>query len=136
MKKRESQITVKIVQLFREGKLDFSYRYNPLYTFEDYDRRDDHEFIAEYNSLSIRLGRRRVIVIDKEPQQTDRHFPSTVDFPLARELVAIYRELYRKHEAAINEVLEAQEDPNREPHDRGTQDRDRDATAILGKLSI
>ena len=134
MKKREKQMASNIVELFKDGKLDFLYSYNPLFTFSNYDRRDDHEFVAEYQSLSIRLRRRRVMVVDKELQQTDRHFEPTVDFPHTRELKKIYGELYHKHKAEIEEVLNAQEDYNQKLHKPVTQDRDDDTTTILEKL--
>lgn len=136
MKERERQMASNIVKLFKDGKLNFSYFYNPLFTLSNYDRRDDHEFIAEYGGLSIRLRRRQVIVDDREPQQTDRHFPPTTDFPPTRELKKIYGELYHKHEAGIEEVLKAREDYNQKLHNPVTQDRDGDTTTILEKLQL
>lgn len=124
-KKNEKELAELVVKLFREGKLNFSYFYNPLFTFCEYDTRDDHEFIAEYNSLTIRLRRRYLMVDGKET--TDKE---SFNISLTKELKKIYSELYCKHEPEIKRVLEAQKVPPK----RDTKLENTDKSDILEKL--
>lgn len=134
MKENERQAAASIGKLFREGKLTFSYFYNPLFTFQEYDRMDDHEFIADYNGLRIRIGKKRVIVDGREPQQTDRHSPPSIDFPLTKELRKIYKGLYHKHEAEIKEQVDAQTQPHQKSQNPETPRGEGDTKTILEKL--
>lgn len=105
MKKEEKRAAADIVKLFREGKLDFSYFYSPLFTSMSYDHREDHQFLSEYNGVQIRLIRNRIIIDDR---QSESNHPPSMDFRLTRELKEIYEKLYKKHEAEIKEVGDAQ----------------------------
>lgn len=133
MKKEERQVASDVIRLFREGKLGFSYFYNPTFTFGEYDTRDDHEFIVEYNGIEIRLRRKQIIITDKKSKL---NYPPSMSFSLTKELKEIYGELYEKHKQEIEEVITAQLGYKEELDSSRTQAKSEsyDTTTIVKKL--
>lgn len=127
MKKIEKEMVVLVVKLFRTGKLNFTYSYSPSY-WEFKPSKDDHEFVASHDSLTIELRRSNLIVHNKETADKEGFVIS-----LTKELKQIYRELYQKHEAEIKEVLEAQKSGQKQEK-RDTKLTDSDKSKMLEKF--